>query len=108
MNHANIHEALHYNNETIEMDVLLETPFVRELRIAMYAHQVMRDHESDHPVTIEVIEGAVTLSTETQEIILPKGEIVVLEGGVKHHVEAIQESLLRLSIITAVDESAGQ
>lgn len=80
------------------MEVLYESAFSREIRIAMYAHQVMRDHESEYPIAIEVCEGAVTLSTEEQELILPKGEILGLEAGVKHHIEALQETLLRLTI----------
>jgi quercetin dioxygenase-like cupin family protein len=103
MKHANIHEALKFDEENIVMDELFETPFVREVRIAMYAHQVMRDHESEHPVTIEVCEGAVTLSTEEQEFILPRGEVIGLEGGVKHHIEALQESVLRLTIFTTAE-----
>jgi quercetin dioxygenase-like cupin family protein len=103
MKHANIHEALHFDEENIVIDELLETPFVREIRIAMYAHQVMRDHQSEHPVTIEVCEGAVTLSTENAELILPRGEVIGLDGGVKHHIEALQESVLRLSIFTSVE-----
>ena len=67
----------------------------------MYAHQVMRDHESEHPVVIEVCEGAVTLLSESEELILPKGEVVAIKGGVKHHIEAIQDSILRLTIILA-------
>lgn len=100
MKHANIHEALQFDAENIVMDELFETPFVREIRIAMFAHQVMRDHESEHPVAIEVCEGVVTLSTDEQELILPKGEVIGLEGGVKHHIEALQESVLRLTIFT--------
>lgn len=104
MIHANMHEALHFDEENIVMDELFETEHVRELRIAMYAHQVMRDHESDHPVVIEVCEGAVTLTTDGDEIILPKGEVISIGCGVKHHIEALQESVLRLTIITAVEE----
>jgi quercetin dioxygenase-like cupin family protein len=103
MKHANIHEALQFDEENIVMDELFETPFVREVRIAMYAHQVMRDHESEYPVTIEVCEGAVTLSTEEREVILPRGEVIGLDGGVKHHIEALQESVLRLTIFTTAE-----
>lgn len=100
MQHANIHEAVAFEEENIVMEVLYENAFSREIRIAMYAHQVMRDHESEYPVAIEVCEGAVTLTTETEELILPKGEIIGLEAGLKHHIEALQESLLRLTIFT--------
>ena len=101
MQHANIHEAVRFEEENIVMEVLYENAFSREIRIAMYAHQVMRDHESDYPIAIEVCEGAVTLTTEAEELILPRGEIMGLEAGMKHHIEALQESLLRLTIFTA-------
>ena len=42
-----------------------------------------------------------TLTTEAEELILPRGEIMGLEAGMKHHIEALQESLLRLTIFTA-------
>ena len=101
MQQTNIHEALQYDEENIVMDELLTTPFTREIRIAMYAHQVMRDHESDYPVGIEVCEGAVVLTTEAGDTVLPRGEIVIVERGLTHHIEALQESLLRLTIYTS-------
>ncbi len=100
MKHANIHEALEFDEENIVMEELFENAFVREIRIAMYAHQVMRDHESEYPLSIEVCEGAVTLTTDKEELILPKGEIISLARCVKHHIEALQESVLRLTILT--------
>lgn len=98
--HANIHEALRFDEENIVMDELFENAFAREIRIAMYAHQVMRDHESEHPLCIEVCEGAVSLATEQEELILPKGEVIGLDAGVTHHIEALQESVLRLTVFT--------
>jgi quercetin dioxygenase-like cupin family protein len=106
MKHVNLYEAVTFDEENVVIDTLLETPFVREIRIAMYAHQVMRDHESEHPVMIEVCDGAVTLSLESQEVILPKGEVIAIAGGVKHHIEAIQDSILRLTIILALEGEA--
>ena len=99
---ANIHEALAFDEETVTMDELLETPFCREIRISMYAHQVMRDHESEYPLVLEVCEGAVMLTSDEGEAILPRGEIIALESCVKHHIEALQESVLRLTILTSV------
>lgn len=104
MKHANILEALRFDEESIVIDLIYETAFCREIRIAMYAHQVMRDHESEHPVAIEVCGGSIVLSTEAKEKVLPKGEIVGLDGGVKHHIEALEESILRLTVFTACSE----
>ncbi len=100
MKYANIHEAVVFDEENVVVEELIETPFCRELRITMYAHQVMRDHESDHPLMIEVCEGAVTLASEAGERVLPRGCIVAVEGGMKHHIEALQDSILRLTLLT--------
>jgi quercetin dioxygenase-like cupin family protein len=98
MKHANMYEALQFNDETISMELLYETPYVRELRMAMRTHQVMRDHESIFPLTIEVCDGAVTVSADSGDMVLPKGEILTINGGCTHHIEAIQDTIIRLTI----------
>jgi len=102
MKHANIHENLRFDSENIVMEELFEAVYGREIRITMYAHQVMRDHESEHPISIEVCEGAVKLTTPSEELVLAKGEIAAIKAGIAHHIEALQESVLRLSIFEGV------
>lgn len=98
MQQAHLLESVEYNDENIVITELLETPFSKEIRIVMQSHQVMRDHESVFPIALEVVEGAVNLSVEGEIILMQKGELAALENGVKHHLEALDESIVRLTI----------
>ena len=99
MQQANMLEAITFDDETVVVSELFETPFSKEIRIAMQGHQVMRDHLSTYPITLSVLRGMVRLSMEEDEaVLLKEGELVALDGGVKHHLEALQESVLHLSL----------
>ena len=98
MQQANMLEAIEYNDENIVITQLLATAFSKEIRIVMQKHQVMRDHESDHPVTLYVVDELVNLSIEEKDIVIKKGNLVTLEGGVKHHLKALDDTVLHLTI----------
>ena len=95
---ANLLEAVEYNDENIVITELLDTSFSKEIRIAMQSHQVMRDHESEQPVTLSVIKGVVNLSAEGNNVVMQKGDVVALSGSVKHHIEALEDAIVRLTL----------
>ncbi len=95
---ANLLDDISFDDEEIAIAEIVASPFSKEIRIAMQRHQVMRDHESSHPVTFAVLEGSVRVQLETEESVMQKGDILFLERDVVHHLEALEDTILRLTI----------
>ncbi len=102
MERTNVITSLAYSDESVVIEELYETEYAREVGIAMQAHQVLMDHQSLYPLTLQVIDGLVRFSSELSSAVLDKGDIVTLEAGVKHDLEAIENTLLRLTLFTGV------
>ena len=102
---VNILEAISYSDENVLIDELMTTPCSKEVRIVMQRNQVMRDHSSDFPITLSVLEGVVKLTIEEDEHVVKRGELVLLQAETKHHLEALDNSVLRLTLFTATGKS---
>lgn len=58
----------------------------------------MPDHEVDAEVTIHVLEGELAIDTEENRHRVGSGQMLILEPGVEHDVEARAESRMLLTI----------
>lgn len=95
---TNMFDGVGYDDAAAAITEIMSTPFSREIRIAMQKHQAMRDHESAHPVTFGVLEVVVKMNVEEDEVLLGKGDVAAFESGVVHNLEAMEDTLLRLTI----------
>ena len=105
MYQVNMLEAISYSDENVLIDELMVTPCSKEVRIVMQKNQVMRDHASDYPIMLNLLEGVVKLTIEEEEYIIKRGELVLLEAETKHHLDALDNSVLRLTLFTAAGKS---
>lgn len=100
MKHVKLLETMRFSDENTIMEELMDTAYSKEIRIAMQRNQVMRDHQSSFPITMQVIEGKIRVSCEFHETVLQENELLSLEAGVKHHIEAEEDSVVRLTLFT--------
>jgi hypothetical protein len=66
-----------------------------DLRIVLV---VMPEHRAAETVSIHAVSGHIRLRVADETVDLPTGRLLVLEGGVSHDVEAIQESAFLLTL----------
>lgn len=104
MYQVNMLEVIRFDDEEVLITEVMVTPFSKEYLITMQRHQVMIDHESSDPVTFHIMEGLLRVKIEEDERILRTADILALEGDVVHHLEALDESLLRLTIHQCPDD----
>ncbi|MEA1918859.1 MAG: hypothetical protein U9N52_03380 [Campylobacterota bacterium] len=97
---VNLFEDFHYDNEDIVLKELMQTKFSKEISIAMQTHQFMQGHESEYPLVLHVISGSVKLMTDDDVVTLVQGDLIEIDTSIKHCIEAIENSLLRLSVFT--------
>ncbi len=99
MRRANIFENIRYDDESVVIEDLFETPQCKELRVIMQANQSMHDHQSDHPVVIEVVRGVLHVEIENESFEMVLGDLIEINAGVLHHLTAQEDTLLRVSLL---------
>jgi quercetin dioxygenase-like cupin family protein len=58
MNKYNILENLEYKNK-VAITVMFESEFSKEIRVVFKQDQVMKEHKTSYPITVEVFEGEI-------------------------------------------------
>jgi quercetin dioxygenase-like cupin family protein len=58
----------------------------------------VKQHHTDHELSIQTVSGRVSLDTPHNHFDLPQGHIAVLERGVLHEIQADEESAILLTV----------
>lgn len=101
MKTANIKKNIEFGNEKPKIDVLLETDFTKEIRIAFRKKQIMKEHQTPFPIVVQVFKGKIEFGVNEETHILKKGSIITLSGNVPHNLKALKKSIVRLTISKA-------
>ncbi len=78
---------------------LVKTDRFEAVNLVLRSGSSIPAHAVDGYITLQCLEGRVTLSMERGEIELEPGDWVYLEGGEKHGLEAAEDSSLLLTIL---------
>jgi len=98
MHKTNILENLTYGEEKVVITPLLETDVSKEIRIVFKKEQIMKEHKTSFPITVEIFEGAIDFGVDGTTYKLVKGDIVTLDSNVKHDLKANDDSIVRLTL----------
>jgi len=77
---------------------LVEEPAFRLTLTALKAGVKIREHRTDGWLSIQATQGHLRIHLPQREVDLAVGHVVVLEPGVPHDVEALEESAFLLTI----------
>jgi quercetin dioxygenase-like cupin family protein len=77
---------------------LFKTPALSLVLLAVQAGARLHEHRAEGALTIQVISGAVRVDAGGRRVELAPGEVLVLEPGLAHAVEAVRESGILLTI----------
>ncbi len=101
MKSASILKNVSYKENKPSISVLMETSTSKEIRIAFLANQYMKEHQTPHPITVEMVEGNLDFGVEGKILHLERGDILSLEGGVPHDLLAKTKCIVRLTLSLA-------
>ena len=73
---------------------------LRIVLMALHAGAVIRPHQVEGPISIQVLEGRIRFSTTAESATLQPGQMLTLPAQVQHQVEALEESAFLLTRIT--------
>lgn len=95
---ASIKNDLSFNSDKVSVSVLMETETSKEIRILFRKGQVMKEHKTNFPITIEVYEGEINFGVQGEEINLEAGGLIYLDPNVPHNLQAKRDSIVRLTL----------
>ena len=98
MKKTNILENLEYNDNKVSITPLMETEVSKEIRIVFKKDQIMKEHKTGYPISVEIFEGEIDFGVEGAVYNLIKGDIVSLEANIKHDLKANANSIVRLTL----------
>lgn len=101
MNKFNIYENIEYSNTKVQITSMFESDASKEIRIVFTQGQIMKDHKTSYPITVEIFEGTIEFGVKDESYTLIKGDIVSLEASVVHNLKALEDSIVRLSLSKA-------
>ena len=78
--------------------MLAKAPGLRVALIVMRAGNRWEEHKTDSRIAIQPIEGSVRFILPDRTVELRKGELLVLEPGIPHGVEALEEAAFLLTL----------
>lgn len=79
---------------------LLKGRGLRVVLIAMHAGTRIPSHQAESPLSVQVVHGRLQLHTDSESITLKKGQLLALQEGIRHDVEALEESAFLLTLAT--------
>ncbi|RXJ75498.1 cupin [Arcobacter sp. F155] len=98
MQKFNIYDNIEYSEEKVLITPMFDDENRKEIRIVFTKNQIMKDHKTKFPITVEIVEGSIAFGVKEEIFSLVKGDIVALDGDVMHNLKANENSVVRLSL----------
>lgn len=88
---------------------IVRTPHLELIRTVLHAGRRVPEHHIDGELTLQCIEGELIVRAHGRDISLVPGQMLFLDGGVPHAVEAVKDSsaLLTLLRVNSAKKTAG-
>ena len=71
---------------------------MRILLISMEKGSVLKEHHADGAISVQILKGSVRFAAQGTEHELQIGTVVTLAASIKHHVEALDDSALLVTL----------
>ena len=98
MKKASILEDLKYGDERPAISVIFESQTSKEIRIVFKAGQIMKEHKTSFPITVELFEGEIDFGVAGTVHHLQKGDLGSLDANVPHDLKVLSDSIVRLTL----------
>ncbi|UOR92299.1 cupin domain-containing protein [Helicobacter pylori] len=84
--------------EKLHIEALSENSSNKEMRICMPKGAILDKHKAPGAISVQVLEGKIIFEVENEKIEMHKGALISLEAQVLHRLDALENSVIRLSL----------
>ncbi|MDP2850497.1 MAG: cupin domain-containing protein [Sulfuricurvum sp.] len=98
MTYASFTSDIVYGDTQPIITPLITNEFTKEIRIVFHAGQSMKAHKTSFPITVMIVQGRIDFGVGEERYTLSAGDVVALEGNVVHDLNALEDSIVRLSL----------
>jgi quercetin dioxygenase-like cupin family protein len=98
MTHASFIADIVYGDTQPIITPLITNDFTKEIRIVFREGQAMKAHKTSFPITVMIVQGSIDFGVGEERYTLVSGDVVALEGNVMHDLNALEDSIVRLSL----------
>lgn len=98
MKTASLRKEINYNNDKVSITVLMETETSKEIRILFRKGQLMKEHKTGFPITVEIHQGTIMFGVNGEKKLLETGDLIYLDANVPHDLFAEEDSIVRLTL----------
>lgn len=90
---------LHAELKNALSTAIVRTPHVELIRSVLHKGRTVPEHKVDGELTIQCIEGRLNIRAHARTITLGPGELLFLDGGVPHAIDAVEDSSALLTLV---------
>jgi quercetin dioxygenase-like cupin family protein len=87
-----------WSRENHNAITLAKSRGLRVVLVAMRSGAVIPSHHTHGPVSVQVIDGELRVIADSQTVTLHAGQLVTLQAGIRHGVEAATEAAFLLTL----------
>ena len=77
---------------------LFKSDTLRIVLLGLHENAQLKPHKANGVISVQVLEGKILFSTEQQEAVMEKGDMLALQENVTHSVKAVKESFFLLTL----------
>lgn len=90
-------------------EILVKSDTLRVVLVTALSGGRLHDHSAPGPITIHVIEGSFSLTVDGHRQVLSADEVVIMEPGVNHEIECVDDGsfLLTIAHLSRVPDRGG-
>ncbi len=71
---------------------------LRVVLVAMHRGAMLPSHHTDGPISVQGIDGRLKVTADSQVVTLQAGQLLTLQSGIRHEVEAATEAAFLLTL----------
>jgi quercetin dioxygenase-like cupin family protein len=95
---AQLHYERGYREGDRGANTLVQTPGLHLVLTALRRDARLQEHRAPAHLTIHVLSGRLRVRVAAETYDLPAGHVLVLESGVRHDAEAVEDSVFLLTL----------
>ncbi len=79
---------------------IFKSDTMRIVLMGLHQHAELKAHKANGVISVQVLEGKVNFTTEQQQVLIEKGQMITLQANIMHSVSALTESFFLLTLAT--------